>query len=625
MTTFLKLGVGFCVLGLLVGSSRLCFTDPGPKFDSTGNEAETATITNFKNPLGLFVDHDGVRAYVALSSGSSVAVVDLREGRIDREIVVGKGPRSLASVGNTLWVVCEHDDCVVEVDLKTHKVRSRFEVGKAPQDVCCENGDTLYVACHDAKTVERINLLTGERDSLKLKLHPASLAFGTWMMGKHVRPAVFVLSKGPGVARVNVLPSGKRQWRGTSWELPNATNPTRIVTLPCGKRNVSEPFVAYQIPKTNLAATQLIQGWVFSNALGSFTDSHRQAVPISLDRPTSGAADPTDLLVGSDKKSFFVTSGGTDQLLVVRRQAVLDRVRQAEARKPYGAADQADSPVSIDISQARLAIRKAIPTGRNPRRMAFSGDGKTLVVSNYLDDSLTVIDAPSLTVRKTISLGGKKPDSARRGEQLFHSARLTQFQQFSCASCHPGGHTDGLQWDLTRNGVGNPMNTRSLLGVGRTGPYGWHGETATLLDRSRGTLRLAHHYEPSRKELRDLVAYLRSLSVPRTRKVASKKAAVARGKTLFFGKAGCRRCHAGKTFQDGNVHDVGTARIQDTDAEFDTPSLLGVAASGPYLHDGRAESLIAIFTRYNSRKKHGRAHRLTKAELADLIDYVGSL
>src|SRR5262249_37854179 len=128
-----------------------------------------------------------------------------------------------------------------------------------------------------------------------------------------------------------------------------------------------------------------------------------------------------------------------------------------------------------DLSLSRRHIMARIPVQANPRRLALSADGNTLVVSNTLSDSLTVIDARTFQVRRHIALGDAKPDAARRGEVLFHSARMTFQGQFSCASCHPGGGADGLNWDLSRDGIGNFLNTRSLRGVADTAPYGWHG------------------------------------------------------------------------------------------------------------------------------------------------------
>jgi cytochrome c peroxidase len=231
-----------------------------------------------------------------------------------------------------------------------------------------------------------------------------------------------------------------------------------------------------------------------------------------------------------------------------------------------------------------------------------------------------------MRVRRHIPLGAPPPDAARRGEVLFNSARLTFQGQFSCASCHPGGGADGLNWDLTRDGVGNFMNTRSLLGVRETAPYGWHGSSPTLADRATGTLRNLHRHEPQGAEVADLGAYLRTLPPPRP--LPQKKQdrpAVARGRALVEGKGGCVRCHEGATLQDGRAHDVGTRGPQDFQDRFDTPSLRGVARTAPYLHDGRAATLEEIFTRYNATHRHGAAHRLTGEELRDVIVYLKSL
>src|SRR5262249_1312772 len=152
------------------------------------------------------------------------------------------------------------------------------------------------------------------------------------------------------------------------------------------------------------------------------------------------------------------------------------------------------------------------------------------------------------------------------GEILFNSARMTFHGQFSCASCHPNGGADGLNWDLTRDGLGNFKNTKSLLGVKDTAPYGWLGTSPTPADRLQGTLRTLHHHEPKDEEVRDLVAYLESLPPPTPPPVPEKdKPAVARGKALFEGKARCATCHPGPTFTDGKSHDVGTGTFPDED------------------------------------------------------------
>jgi mono/diheme cytochrome c family protein len=198
--------------------------------------------------------------------------------------------------------------------------------------------------------------------------------------------------------------------------------------------------------------------------------------------------------------------------------------------------------------------------------------------------------------------------------------------QFSCASCHPDGGADGLTWDLTRDGIGNFMNTRALWGVKDTAPYGWHGSSPTLADRVTGTLRTLHRHEPQGTEVADLAAFLQTLPPPRP--LPQKEAdgpAIARGQVLFQGKARCSPCHRGPALDHPNTHDVGTRTTGDTQDRFDTPSLRGVVRTAPYLHHGQAATLEDVFTRFNARQRHGAAHLLSDAELADLIAYLKSL
>jgi YVTN family beta-propeller protein len=284
------------------------------------------------------------------------------------------------------------------------------------------------------------------------------------------------------------------------------------------------------------------------------------------------------------------------------------------------------STVADELTASRHYVLARLDTQANPRRLALSGDGKTLVVSNYLADSLTVIDTAGLRVVRHIPLGGPEPDAVRRGEILFNSGTMTFQNQFTCASCHPNGGSDGFSWDLERDGVGNSKSTKSLLGVKDSAPYGWHGTSPTLTDRVAGTLRTLNRHEPTGTEVADLVAYLESLPPPRPLpQTEAEKPAIARGKTLFEGRAKCSTCHRRVAYDDGKTHNIGTRGPADSQDAFDTPALRGVARTAPYLHDGRAPTLESIFRQHNPKHLHGAAHLLSTAELADLIAYVKSL
>lgn len=88
-----------------------------------------------------------------------------------------------------------------------------------------------------------------------------------------------------------------------------------------------------------------------------------------------------------------------------------------------------------------------------------------------------------------------------------------------------------------------------------------------------------------------------------------------RGAILFYGKAGCARCHSGSLMTDQKFHnrvvpqvgpgkgdgedgtwDFGRERVTGDPADrfrFRTPPLRNVAATGPYMHDGAFSTLEA--------------------------------
>jgi cytochrome c peroxidase len=68
-----------------------------------------------------------------------------------------------------------------------------------------------------------------------------------------------------------------------------------------------------------------------------------------------------------------------------------------------------------------------------------------------------------------------------------------------------------------------------------------------------------------------------------------------------------------------------TRHKTDLHYRFDTPSLREVYRTGPYMHDGRAETLREVLTVFNPDDLHGRTSQLTEEELDDLVAYLRSL
>jgi cytochrome c peroxidase len=70
---------------------------------------------------------------------------------------------------------------------------------------------------------------------------------------------------------------------------------------------------------------------------------------------------------------------------------------------------------------------------------------------------------------------------------------------------------------------------------------------------------------------------------------------------------------------------LGLGTGQDAGKPFDTPTLIEVWRTAPYLHDGRARTIRDVLTKDNPKDRHGATSTLTQEELNDLIEYVLSL
>jgi cytochrome c peroxidase len=112
--------------------------------------------------------------------------------------------------------------------------------------------------------------------------------------------------------------------------------------------------------------------------------------------------------------------------------------------------------------------------------------------------------------------------------------------------------------------------------------------------------------------------------------------AAQRGQQIFEQEDRCIECHASERFSIAERRDVGLGpgRPEDIESpdgetiytnEFDVPHLLGVWDSAPYLHDGRAKTLLEIFQDHNPHDEHSTTSDLTDEQLRDLVEYLKTL
>lgn len=214
------------------------------------------------------------------------------------------------------------------------------------------------------------------------------------------------------------------------------------------------------------------------------------------------------------------------------------------------------------------------------------------------------------------------PADLQRGRDLFElrlpDVRLSKAQRFNCSGCHARGGSDGLVWVTSQGNRNTPALAGRLVG---TAPYGWSGDDPTLRHHLVESIQRFGGTALAEADLAALQGYLESLVLPKS--VASPwQKAVARGKALFEDPSTqCASCHAAPQYQDGMSHDVGTTGWQK--AALDTPSLLGLAQSAPYLHDGSAHDLFEVLTK--TGKTMGHSDLLSADQRADLVAFLLSL
>jgi cytochrome c peroxidase len=235
------------------------------------------------------------------------------------------------------------------------------------------------------------------------------------------------------------------------------------------------------------------------------------------------------------------------------------------------------------------------------------------------------------------------------GARLFADTRLSLSGEHSCRSCHSPerAFTDGLPRSRGVTGEALPLNAPTLLNVAYNVSFGWRDPAVrTLEQQMRGPLFNEHPRELglSGREhalttalaadatlagefaaafpgagtavtldnvIRAIAAFERTLfagtsAFDRYVFAGDHHALDDRqkaGMKLFFGEAGCARCHGGINFNGEWVdrdHPQAVPSLVDTGfgVAVRVPTLRNLAATAPYLHDGRFAQLEPVLEHY---------------------------
>jgi cytochrome c553 len=290
--------------------------------------------------------------------------------------------------------------------------------------------------------------------------------------------------------------------------------------------------------------------------------------------------------------------------------------------------DQVMAVAEVSQASVHLAWVSHVPSSAGCGPDGLAVDGSELFVHCELDRTLVSLDlstVESVGAPMARQLGAELASSSRstdaqRGAELFRrgqDGRLSTGGFMACASCHPEGRTDGLSWRIEGHNLQTPLLAGRVLG---THPFKWDGKDKDLTTSLTNTIGRLGGGGLSVAEIQQLEAFLQSLPQPTPPSVDDRDA-IARGQQLFDSdETGCRACHDGPQLADGVQHDLAT-----NIGNVDTPSLIGLAHSAPYYHDGSARTLRALLTDKGSIHDMGETAHLSAPQLGDLIAYLESL
>ena len=386
--------------------------------------APKTRATRFDEPMGIAFANDR-KAYVALSSENNIAVVDVATRRIIKRLTItAQDPRAIVVRGNRLYVLPFESNNKTQLS-GGYKIDGKLVTFNAHQHSIANNnvlskGHITDIVKHPRVPDRDLYVFDTRTD----KLIQVIDTLGTLLYGLAVdsKGRVFIAQAD---ARNDVNGRAGTKKHGLA-ELGNRAFLNQITSVKFdGKAYAKPEFI-------NL-----------------------EPLPPEHPEPGKALATPFAIQVSNDDSTLVASAAGSDKVFTVDTKTgdVLGRVK----------------------------------VGSVPRGIALEsgGGGKPLRawVLNAIANTVSLVDVSNparLLVKATIALKDPTHPAFKRGRIAFNKAAASTTKTFSCASCHPDGHTDQLLWVLKTPIVtgGNqimPRSTMPVRGLRDTAPFHWDG------------------------------------------------------------------------------------------------------------------------------------------------------
>lgn len=533
----------------------------------------------------LTLSGDGRTAVASDPDRDAVFIVNLAEREVTPiGVEAGAVPgRIVMGSGTTAYVVLREAASVARIDLDRKQIDARFSVCDAPRGIAYDAAlGRVHVACQGGALLS-LDADTGE---LVRQIRVADDLRDVVLSGDHLVLTTFRSSE-----ILIVDPSGQISQRTLPQTFDTSAQPSvawRAVAGPGGKVGI-----VHQLASTNVGVGTGPAGYgenglgpcsssVVTPSVTTVTIGEDGQAEVSAPVTVFGAAGPTDIALSESGRVAVVVAGNawSPDLAPVTTWNSDEGPGCGSIEAPL----EMGEPVAVALDQNDRVIVQS----REPAALYFD-DGTKIVLSSE--------------------------SRANTGLALFH---MNTGAGIACASCHAEGTDDGQTWIFSDIG---PRRTQSVAGgVSQRAPFHWDGDMedfTTLVDEVMvGRMSLPHR--PNHAQLDAFLGWVDTVARPAPR--LGDADAIARGEALFFERTvGCNDCHTGPALTNNQLADVGTG------ASFIVPSLVGVAARAPFIHDGCAPTLRDRFTACGGGDRHGKTSQLSESELDDLVSYLETL
>jgi YVTN family beta-propeller protein len=575
----------------------------------------------------LDISPDGKQLLTANADNGSVTVVDTANREVLREIKVGSKPEGVTWIGDgpLAAVTCYHDANVVLFNTDTGAIVKAVPVAAEPYGIVADKAGKRLWVTHEYPGI--VSEIDAAKRAVTRELKAGSMVRGLALSPDETR--LYVTEFYTGKLLALDLDTGKVV---DSWTGHSTDNLARHVLLHPKRPKAYVAHIRSMVNVIDGGGSIFPQLSVCDLKPG---DAKRR-VSIGMDtfNGVYVTTNAWEAAMSPDGKRIYIVYAGTDDVNACK--VVDDDYREIE---------RINLPFTI---------------GKNPRAVRVSPDGQTVYIYTTLDFAVGFFDANMKKLGSVTVCEPPKTPEWVRGKILFNTARppMSARRWIACASCHPDGHSDARVWQ-------NPeglRKTTALFGLAHTHPLHWSADRDEVQDfeytiRSqlmRGGGLLKEKVKPKvgfdkveleektagrSKDLDALAIYCNSFEFPVLSPHIAAPGKLApeaeRGKKLFFSETvGCAKCHSGPYYTDSNLkqpynlHDVGTGtedKSEKMGPKYDTPTLLGIYRTAPYLHHGKAKTLLEVLTTCNKADGHGKTSHLKAGELEDLVAFLRSL